>query len=200
MPPDGGADEQHRLTATRGAVERAAEALESEVVAIVRGDSVIAAIGYPQDALPEDELVRLAREPERGELTALGPCRVAVVQVDGDVVTLRLLDPLDHRAAVLMASVGLDPGLKAALERAPADEGLGGRAIAEDRLVVAGAAMAAPVREEGRVVGSIVVASRRPGRRHGHDDREVLSAFAEHASLALTDARMDTRANQDLAT
>jgi diguanylate cyclase (GGDEF)-like protein len=52
------------------------------------------------------------------------------------------------------------------------------------------AAMAAPVREEGRVVGSIVVASRRPGRHHGPEDQEALLAFAEHASLALTDARM----------
>jgi diguanylate cyclase (GGDEF)-like protein len=50
--------------------------------------------------------------------------------------------------------------------------------------------MAAPVREEGRVVGSIVVASRRPGRRYATDDQDVLLAFAEHASLALTDARM----------
>ena len=254
-------------SATRGAVERAAEALEAEVVAIVRAGAVSAAIGYPQDALPVDELVRLARDPARGELAGLGPCRVVVVQLEseepgqflvaraggedftreeldllrgmarvlvmtlrmfhrqrllerlsalqrmivrraeprevlhavvagaaelvgGDVVTLRLLDPLDHRAALLMASVGLDAALRADTERTPAAEGLGGRAIAEDRLVSDGAAMAAPVREEGRVVGSIVVASRRPGRLQGADDQEVLLAFAEHASLALTDARM----------
>jgi diguanylate cyclase (GGDEF)-like protein len=112
--------------------------------------------------------------------------------IGDDVVTLHLLDPLDHRAAVLMASVGLDPVLRAGSERTPADAGLGGRAIEADRLVVSDerAAMAAPVREEGRVVGSIVVASRRPERHYGADDQEVLLAFAEHASLALTDARM----------
>jgi diguanylate cyclase (GGDEF)-like protein len=91
-----------------------------------------------------------------------------------------------------MASVGLDAGLKADTARTPADEGLGGRAIVADRLVVSAeqAAMAAPVREEGRVVGSIVVVSRRRDRRYGPDDQEVLLAFAEHASLAHTDARM----------
>jgi diguanylate cyclase (GGDEF)-like protein len=74
----------------------------------------------------------------------------------------------------------------------PADAGLGGRARAEDRLIVstAQAAMAAPVREEGRVIGSIAVASRRAGRHYGADDQAALLAFAEHASLALTDARM----------
>ncbi len=271
-------------SATRGAVQRAAEMLQADVVAVIRGGAVWTAIGQ----VPDDELLLLAAEPEpeRAQLAALGPCQVAVVQLEtdvpgrllaaragedpfsgeerallrgvahvlvltlrmsrrqqllerlstlqrmivrradprdvlhavvsgaaeligDDVVSLRLLDPLDHHAAVLMASVGLDPELRAQTERTPAAEGLGGQAIAEDGLVVfdaetpaaaaatpvlaaAGvqAAMAAPVREEGRVVGSMVVASRRPGRRYGADDKEVLLAFAEHASLALTDARM----------
>jgi diguanylate cyclase (GGDEF)-like protein len=256
-------------SALRGAAERAAEVLEAEVVAITRGGIVSAAIGYPDDAVPVGELMRLAGAPQTGRLTGLGPCRVLVVELEADegghvlvaragdeeftreehdllrgmarvlvmtlrmfhrqqllerlsslqrmivrraeprdvlhavvtgaaeligddVVTLHLLDPVDHRAAVLMASVGLDPVGKADTERTPVDEGLGGRAIAADRLVLSDkhAAMAAPVREEGRAVGSIVVASRRPGRRYSADDQEVLLAFAEHASLALTDARM----------
>ena len=112
--------------------------------------------------------------------------------VGGDIVSLRLLDPDDPTSAVLMASIGLDPAVKIGTERLPASAGLGGRAIEEDRLIVsaAPAAMAAPVREEGRVIGSLVVASRRDGRRYGADDQEALLAFAEHASLALTDARM----------
>ena len=256
-------------SATRGAIERAAEVLDAEVVAVIGGGVVSAAIGYPAGAVPEDELIALADAPQTGQLTGLGACRVAVARLEseeprrllvaraggedftgeehdllrgmagvlvmtlrmfhrqrllerlsalqrmivrraeprdvlhavvagaaeligGDVVSLRLVDPLDHDVAVLMASVGLDHEVKAKTERTAASAGLGGRAIEEDRLVVSDtpAAMAAPVREEGRVIGSIVVESTRPGRRYGADDHEVLLAFAEHASLALTDARM----------
>ena len=49
-------------------------------------------------------------------------------------------------------------------------------------------AMAAPVYQEGHVVGSLVVASRIPGRRYHASEQEALLSFAEHASLALTDA------------
>jgi diguanylate cyclase (GGDEF)-like protein len=275
-----------KLSATRGAIERAAEVVEAEVVAVIRGGVVATAIGYPPDALPEDELVRLAAEPHIAQLTGLGPCRVTVVEIEGeepgqllvaragyedftleerdllrgmarvlvmtlrmlarqqllerlstlqrmivrrvdsrevlqavvsgtaeligdDMVSLRLLDPQEPDTAVLVASVGLDPVLRSQIERTRVGEaGLGGYAISEDRLIVFGAhspaeravpalkaadvraAMAAPVREEGRVVGSIVVASRRPGRHYSADEQEVLLAFAEHASLALTDAKM----------
>jgi diguanylate cyclase (GGDEF)-like protein len=51
------------------------------------------------------------------------------------------------------------------------------------------AAMAAPVHENGVPVGSLVVASHTPGRTYSANEQEVLIAFAEHASLALTDAR-----------
>ena len=50
-------------------------------------------------------------------------------------------------------------------------------------------AMAAPVHEEGRPVGALVVGSPDPDRRYGAVEREALEAFAQHASLALTDAR-----------
>ncbi|MEA2157072.1 MAG: hypothetical protein QOE11_3212 [Solirubrobacteraceae bacterium] len=114
----------------------------------------------------------------------------ATAELIGDeVVCLRLRDPQDRDTAVLVASAGLDPARWVALERSPAQEGIGGRALSEDRLVVADAEMAAPVHEEGEVVGSIVVAARHESRRYGPDDQEALLAFAEHASLALTDAR-----------
>jgi diguanylate cyclase (GGDEF)-like protein len=272
-------------SATRGAVEWAAEVLESEVVAVIRGGEMTAAIGFAQDAVAEDEILALVGGPTTAVLAGLGPCRVAAVPIDSgelghllvaragsqrftraeldllrgmarvlvmtlrmfhrqqllerlsslqrmivrrhelrdvlhavvsgaaeligdDVVSLRLVDPLDDDAGVLMASIGVAADIAAQLERTPAGEGLGASAIADDRVVVFGAgspelratavlrdagveaAMAAPVREEGRVVGSIVVASRRPGRRYATDDQDVLLAFAEHASLALTDARM----------
>jgi len=274
--------------ATLGAVERVAEVVDAEVVALVRDGSVRAAVGFPGDALPEDELLALAARGSsvrEARLAGLGSCRVAIVALTGetpglllvaragdedfngeerdllrgmarvllmtlrmlsrqhllerlsalqrmivrraepgellqavvagtaeligdDAVSLRLLDPQQPDSAVLVASVGFDPPLLAKIERRRIGEGLGGRAIAEDRLIVFGghcpgdratlaledrdvkAAMAAPVREEGRVIGSLVVAARRSGRSYTSDEQGVLLAFAEHASLALTDAKM----------
>ncbi len=273
--------------ATRGALERAAEAVDAEVVALVRDGAVSASIGFPDDRVPHDELLALAAQGSAAtaaRLPGIGACRVASVclevipgrllvarageedfsreerdllrgmarvllltlrmlsrqqllerlsllqrmivrraepgellqaVVDGtadligdEVASLRLLDPDEPQSAVLVASVGLDPELHAQLERRRIGEGLGGRAIAEDRLMVFGshapdgssipdlkgvdvqAAMAAPVREEGRVIGSLVTASRRPGRTYSSDEQDVLLAFAGHASLALTDAKM----------
>lgn len=84
--------------------------------------------------------------------------------------------------------------------------GAAGLAIKEDRLVVIEdyaslpealpslvemglqAAMAAPLYREGAVAGSLVVSSTRPGRQYNETERVALLAFAEHASLALTDA------------
>ena len=54
-------------SATRGAVERAAEALEAEVAAIVKGGGVVASIGFPEGELPAAELVAVTR----GELEQL---------------------------------------------------------------------------------------------------------------------------------
>lgn len=49
--------------------------------------------------------------------------------------------------------------------------------------------VAAPVHENGLVVGAIIVGSREPGRAYTPDELEALLAFAEHTSLALTDAQ-----------
>jgi len=86
-------------------------------------------------------------------------------------------------------------------------EGVGGRAVTENRLVViedypsspaalaevvamgVKAAMAAPVHEHGQVVGSLVVGSRAAGRVYSVTEQELLIAFAENASLAVTDAK-----------
>ena len=124
-----------------------------------------------------------------------------------EVVGLRLIDPDDPRAFVLMSSCGLNDALRDALHRGPVSQGAGGRAITENRLVIVedysaqdeaipalradglGAAMAAPVHEHGDVAGSLVVASYRHDRRYSPSEQEALLAFAEHASLALTDAR-----------
>ncbi|MDA0185750.1 EAL domain-containing protein [Solirubrobacter phytolaccae] len=51
------------------------------------------------------------------------------------------------------------------------------------------AVMVAPVSRNGVRCGILTVASRHAGRRYGPDEREAMVAFAEHASVALTDAR-----------
>jgi signal transduction histidine kinase/CheY-like chemotaxis protein len=125
-----------------------------------------------------------------------------------EVVGLRLLDPDTPGQLLLVSSRGLSPDREHALLRSLPRSSVGGHAFAEERLVIvddyenndlgiAGpvanpmqAAMAAPVREGGKVVGSLVVATHRKGRRYSSSEQEMLQALAEHASLALTDARM----------
>lgn len=124
-----------------------------------------------------------------------------------EVVGLRLLDPTDHNWMMLRSSSGLTLPQQSVLARTPVGEGAGGLAIQENRLVIVDdyqgdpqgfralaesglqAAMAAPVYEHGELAGSLVVASYIKGRVYSPIEQETLLAFAEHASLALTDAR-----------
>jgi diguanylate cyclase (GGDEF)-like protein len=89
---------------------------------------------------------------------------------------------------------------------APASYGVGGRAILENRFVadddlehdprVAAMfggrplrrAMAAPVHDRGKAIGSVAVGSFE-SRAYTPLDRELLEAFADYASLAVSDAR-----------
>ena len=124
-----------------------------------------------------------------------------------EIAGIRLIDPEDPSYVNLVAVTGVTASQFEALKRGPVGEGAGGRAIAENRLVVIDdynrpgrgiptlaaenlqTAMAAPVREAGKVVGSLVVATYRPDRRYTKEEQEALLSLAEHASLALTDAR-----------
>jgi hypothetical protein len=99
-----------------------------------------------------------------------------------DIVGLRLIDPADEGFMVLASSIGVPDHLAAATLRQPIGQGIGGRAIVEKRLVHTSdypnvhrplpgfaadgilSAMAAPVRQGARAVGSLVVATRRPHR------------------------------------
>jgi diguanylate cyclase (GGDEF)-like protein len=124
-----------------------------------------------------------------------------------ETVGLRLIDNEDPSHLVMVASAGVKPQLVRENRRSPIGLGAGGRAAAEGRLIAIEdyaadphaltdfaadgirAALAAPVREHGEVVGSLVVATHQPGRTYSQVEREMLLAFAEHASLALTDAK-----------
>lgn len=122
------------------------------------------------------------------------------------VVCLRLHHDDDPGWLCLISSYGVPPEQRAELRRIRVGIGIGGLAYARERLVVmddhvreAGlqglavvdrvqAAMAAPVHEQGRVVGSLALGSHDRARRFSRAEQEALLAFAEHASLALTDA------------
>ena len=124
-----------------------------------------------------------------------------------DVVGLRLIDPDDPTFLLLVSSSGVSDAILDDILRSPIGVGAGGRAAVEGELVIIEryadapdaipsfvmdqlqSAMAAPVHEDGKIVGSLVVASYTPGRRYSDSEQEMLMALAEHASLALTDAR-----------
>jgi hypothetical protein len=63
------------VAATRGAVERAAEALECEVAAILKHDEVVASIGFPDGRTPRAELAAVAAgELDQLLVPAVGAC------------------------------------------------------------------------------------------------------------------------------
>jgi len=273
-------------SAKQGAVERAAEAFEAEVGALIEEGDLSAVVGFPPDAVPTDVLLDLGRDsPGETDLRTLGTSQVLSVPLGDrddsrflvaragsaefsveernllramgrvleltlgmlerqrllehlsriqrsishraplrevlDAVTtgasdllgvevagLRLIDPGDPAFVLTASAAGVDADAMKAVLRMPLGQGAGGRAISEDRLVIiedyASApgmvphfasralqvAMAAPVHENGVVVGSLVVASYKPGRRFSGEEQDALLALAEHASLALTDAKI----------
>lgn len=124
-----------------------------------------------------------------------------------DIAGLRLVDPESPDHCILVSVYGVSDAIKEKLRRGPLHEGAGGRAILEDRLVIISdydvspnaiqalaedrlhVAMAAPVHEHGHPVGSLVVASYDPDRSYTRHEQDALVALAEHASLALNDAK-----------
>lgn len=157
-------------------------------------------------------LARLTRIQRRAVRAPISDVLQAIVTgaaelLGESVVALRRIDPDQPTQALIVCSTGLEtaPGLDAPIKLG---EDVGGRTISERQLVVIHdyyeapnavhafatlglqAAMGAPVQEGSEVVGSLVVASYTPGRRFSLAEQEALMAFADHASVALTDARM----------
>jgi diguanylate cyclase (GGDEF)-like protein len=296
-------DLDDRDAALQCAVERAAEAVEAEIAALVADDGVLASIGFPRGQVPHAELARLVADGcSETTLPGIGGCTTIAVPFEGacggqlllarggdepfslvernllrgmskvltlslrglntidtlrerqtllerltriqrsislraplvevleaivngaaellgdDVIGLRRIDPDDPQYMELLCSSGLDSELAQLMRRTRVGQGAGGRAVAEERLVIIDhyadapeslpefvamglqAAMAAPVNEDGRVVGSLVVASSRPGRYYTAAEQEILLAFAQHASIALTDAHTMQNLREALAT
>jgi diguanylate cyclase (GGDEF)-like protein len=132
----------------------------------------------------------------------------AAEELFGDEMpALLLADEDDPSVLTLAASRGLSPEYRDSLGHRRAGEGVAGRAYAEGRLVVVEdygtwddgmprfqtigvtAAMAAPVHEHGRPIGSLIVSTNRPGRRYSAAERDILASLASHASLAVSDAK-----------
>jgi diguanylate cyclase (GGDEF)-like protein len=300
----------NEAAAIRGAIERASEAFEAEVGAVVRDGELLASIGYDIDAVPVEQLLLAAAgEIPALEVPGVGACAVISAEIEdgagrlllarhgqesftrheanllrgmaqvltltlysletlalerllrtqserqaeenaellkslrerqellerlfkiqrsivrrtkletvldtivagasellrADAVSLRMLDPQDPDSTVLLAVRGLDPDRFFVGSRLPLEDGIAGRVVAAERLVVihgddaearavspgrdVTASMSAPVVENGRVVGALTIGSRKGTHRYSDTEQEVLLAFAEHASLALTDSK-----------
>jgi signal transduction histidine kinase len=157
-----------------------------------------------------EKLTRVQRSISHGDALdeVLDAITEGARELIGDgVVALRLVDEDDPSHCVIVASCGLREDLEVKLRRMPVGRGAGGRAIRENRLIVIHdystsddgledlvkdglqAALAAPVLEKGEVAGSLTVASYQPGRVYSELEQEALTFLAQHASLALTDAK-----------
>lgn len=131
----------------------------------------------------------------------------ATALIGDEAGNIRLQDPADPERLVLAGRVSDPSAHIAKVDSIRIGEGATGRAFTEERLVViedyahAAAAnpaygtskleacMAAPVRQNGQVIGVMVVATQKKGRTYSEEEQEILLAFAEHASLALTSAQ-----------
>ncbi|ONI74869.1 hypothetical protein ALI144C_39465 [Actinosynnema sp. ALI-1.44] len=300
-------------SAVHGAVERAAQALEAEVAAVVMGTSVVASVGFPAGQLPEDDLVAVTTlRRDRLTVPGVGECPVTTASWGGThpgslvlarwdaaftvqeqslvrgmarlleltLTMLRTLERSERQAAEnaellkslrqrqrlvehlfdiqraisrrrplaqildmitgaaqdllgdevvglwlrespegddakLVAHVGLRTGVARRRPTIPlAEAGAAGQAMLTDDVVVLHgytetstliaeltdgrlrASMAAPVHDSGAVSGSLMVGSHQQTRGYSASDVQTLRAFAEHVSLALTDANTVDRMYQ----
>ncbi|WP_045740619.1 putative bifunctional diguanylate cyclase/phosphodiesterase [Actinoplanes rectilineatus] len=144
------------------------------------------------------------REPLRKILEAL--TNGLVVLLDVDLAGLTLLD--EPNRISLVAGAGIPDVSAAKMKQVPiATLGAVGLAIMGNELIAVDdyanspiavpevttaqikSVMAVPVHENGAVIGSMFVASHTEAREWDKSLRDALTAFAEHASLAITDAR-----------
>jgi signal transduction histidine kinase len=70
------------VSAAVAAVEWAAEALDAEVAAILRGGEVVAAVGYPEGAEPAAELSAVAAGRDQLNVPGVGACPAAAVALE----------------------------------------------------------------------------------------------------------------------
>ncbi|MCA2214422.1 putative bifunctional diguanylate cyclase/phosphodiesterase [Jidongwangia harbinensis] len=132
-----------------------------------------------------------------------------------EMAGLNLIETDDPSLGSMVACSGVAPEVLARLKRIPlVAGGVSGLAILGDELVFVEdygnspiavpemtkaslkSAMAVPVHSNGAVVGSLVVGSYAAQREWDKESQEILAVFAEHVSLALTDAQTLEAMNQ----
>ncbi|MEU4219771.1 EAL domain-containing protein [Actinoplanes sp. NPDC026623] len=129
--------------------------------------------------------------------------------------SLSLLERDDPSVGSMVSSVGFPPDILPKMNRVPLrSAGVAGLSVLGDELVMVEdyasspiaipevvrasmkAVMAVPVHENGDVVGCLTVGTYAAPREWDKPSQDVLRAFAEHVSLALTDARTLEAMNQ----
>jgi len=126
----------------------------------------------------------------------------------GEMVSLNLVDTADRTRGSMVAAVGVPPEVFAKLQHIPlAAGGAAGLAVLGDEVVLVEdyatapmalpsmtaaqlqSVIAVPVHENGQAIGSLVVGSFSTRRSFDKPVQDLIKAFAEHVSLAITDAR-----------
>jgi diguanylate cyclase (GGDEF)-like protein len=175
---------------------------------VAENDRLLVKLRKRQELLEKSSEIQRAisrRAPLQAVLDEIIAAAAELLAVE--VAALRMVDEQAPDEIVAVATRGIRPEFGAAIERGRVGEGVGGLAISEQRLVVLHdyassehavpafaadglqAAMAAPVHERGTVVGSLTVATYEPGRTFSEHQQATLLSFAQHASLALMDAK-----------
>ncbi|WP_250029006.1 putative bifunctional diguanylate cyclase/phosphodiesterase [Paractinoplanes maris] len=132
-----------------------------------------------------------------------------------DMVAINLVERDDPALASTVAALGVQPEVAARRRRVPVSAGgVSGLAILGDELIAVEdyascpialppmtalqlqSVMATPLHENGQVAGSLTVGTFGARRDWEKPAREILQAFAEHLSLALTDARTQEAMNE----
>jgi diguanylate cyclase (GGDEF)-like protein len=124
-----------------------------------------------------------------------------------ELVDLSLIDPEDPSMLEVVASVGYPTEVVQEIRRTPLEVGIAGQAVSERRPIVVEdygadprhmpgvlvdglrAVISAPVYQRGDLVGALSLGTRETGRRYTEIERDAVLAFAEHAGLALNDAK-----------
>ncbi|MFF5080542.1 putative bifunctional diguanylate cyclase/phosphodiesterase [Actinoplanes sp. NPDC000266] len=125
-----------------------------------------------------------------------------------EMVSVNLVERDDPQLGSTVAAVGVSPEMRALAQRMPvAAAGVTGLAILGDELVAVEdyatspiampaltavnlqSVLAVPVHEGDQSVGAVTVGTYSARRDWDKATREIVTAFAEHVSLALTDAR-----------